>query len=136
MSLEDGLTRREFTRISGLVFAAVATNQIGCARRLDELETALFNDFLSESSVDKTELEELLYDIETKINTAQGIKSMTKGRAVMIGDGYFLTAFHVVNPEESRKEAITIARDLSVKLEDISMKLVPQYRRGYVRDFA
>ena len=131
-----GITRREFTRLSGLVLAAFATNQIGCARRLDDMETALFEDFLSEASIDKKELEELLYDVETRINTADGIKNQTRGRAVMIGDGYFLTAFHVVNPKEAKTEAVKVARDLSVKLEDISMKLIPQYRRGYLRDFA
>lgn len=73
-----------------------------------------WDDFLTyteKSSIDKRRIEPLLYDVIDKKGTA--------GRAVHIGDGYFLTAYHVVNGRET------------------SHKVIPQSIRGtiYSNDF-
>lgn len=141
LKMEDleSKARRDFLKLSGLTLLAISTGQISCSRKPDEVETELFRDFLNftpESALDQVDIGQLLYDIETKVRTKKGIEGKTKGRAVSIGDGYFLTAFHVIDPEESKKEAREMAQDMSLRLEDISVKLVPQNRRGYGTDFA
>ena len=77
------------------------------------LETKLLADFLTyteKDSIDKRRIEPLLYDIVNK---------RTRGRAVHIGNGYFLTAYHVVKGVET------------------SHKLIPQLMRysNYAKDF-
>ena len=115
-------TRRSFLKWLGIGVAsaggAFAAKRYGLRPFKSNLpdkviETKILDDFLTyteKDSIDKRRIETLLYDIVNK---------RTRGRAVHIGDGYFLTAYHVVKGVET------------------SHKLVPQSirYRNYAKDF-
>lgn len=85
------MKRRRFLQSSVLMLAAAATGQLSCSKDDKELEVELLNDFLKPSEkkyMDRDSIFPLLYSIENEKGT--------KGRAVHIGDGYFLTAYHLI----------------------------------------
>ena len=116
--------RREFLTFGGTALAGgvVLGSLIDtkCNREIEPLEKILLNDFLTyrnDSSIERQNISQLLFDIEAKEDpNSPGIWE-TKGRAVSIGDGYFFTAYHVVEPTKDKKE---------------TMRILPQSRRGYV----
>ncbi|MBI3027826.1 hypothetical protein HYY70_06980 [Candidatus Woesearchaeota archaeon] len=118
------MDRREFLVLGGTALAGGvvlgALIDAKCNREIDPLETLLLKDFLTygeDSSIDRQNISGLLFDIEAKEDPKSSRIWETKGRAVNIGNGYYLTAYHVVEPKSGSKEV---------------MRMIPQSRRGYV----
>ena len=112
------LSRRGFIKDVAIVGGALALTQLETlvisAKQTDrELEESLLLDLLSFPAnhyIDRKNIESILFDVKDK--------ETTRGRAVHIGDGYFFTAYHVVDGNTK------------------NIKLVPQLRRwGHLVDY-
>lgn len=112
------MDRRQFMKSLGGVGVALATpSLVGCQESPYEVDLALLTDFLTNQNnqvVDREGIENTLYDI-SKLGKKDW--PITIGRSSHIGGDYFLTAEHVVDAELSR------------------LRLIPQSRRGHVRDY-
>ena len=63
-----------------------------------QLEQELLADFLDgnqETHLDKPEIENLLYNVVTKSKIEGKVQAFSEGSAVALGDGYYLTVYHV-----------------------------------------
>lgn len=98
------MNRREFSKLA--IMAGMATLVGGCRSR-DELRV-LENFLEPDEGMKRSEIENILYDISS-------VEGFTRGRAVSIGDNFFLSAYHVVKGN--------------------GLVLLPQHRRGYLIDY-
>lgn len=121
--MESTFSRRDFLKVCRTITLGLAISPIISASSPTgggPLETELLRDFLTTTpqlGIYRTGIEHLLYNIRME----GGIQSSTRGRSIHIGDGYFLTAYHVVDPKKVGRGQ--------------SLKLLPQ-SRGRLSDFA
>ncbi len=131
MGLEK-ITRRNFLQASGLTLIALAAGQMACNESHYGPEAQLLKDFLThvpQTSIGRGDIEKILYEIAfaAQINKYVTKNYSARGRAISIGDGYFLTTYHVVAHDSDFEEnAKIISEESSVNLSDVSLQLVPQ----------
>ena len=85
-----------------------------------DLEKQVLADFLKPGSeLTRDQIEPLLFDVTNLIGSQK--KRFTRARAIHLGDGFFLSNYHVIDPNEIEP--------------DTTLVLTPQSRRHHVYDF-